>query len=230
MKKNLLKLVPILSLLAFFPLIAFAIPVDPAPACGSPGGLGKMICQIHQILNSIIPVLVALGLVYFVWGVVRYVIADGEEAKKKGKDIMVYGVIGFAVIIGLWGLVLMVVKTFDLEGTARIVSDTTCDLGPDPDFQKFIGYLTCMISGSVIPLIFALAVVMFVWGIVQFFLIGAGEEAKRAQGRQFMIWGVIALTVMLSIWGLVQIVGSTFGVGSVIPKVCPPTDPQCLSR
>lgn len=218
-------------MLAFFPLIAFAIPVEPVQACDSLAGLGKMICQIHQLLRAIVPVLFALGLVYFVWGVVRYVIADGEEAKKKGKDIMIYGVIGFAAIIGLWGLVYMIVTTFDLEGTAQIVSGPACELGNSPDFQKFLGYLTCMIGNSVIPLIFALAVAMFVWGVVNFFIISADEEAKRAQGRQFMIWGVIALTVMLSVWGLVRIVGVTFGIrGSPLPQVCPPGDNTCAQN
>jgi hypothetical protein len=70
---------------------------------------------------------------------------------------------------------------------------------------------------------------MFIWGVVQFFIIGADEESKRAQGKDFIIWGIIALTVMLCVWGLVRIVGGTFGLGnsSFIPQVCPPGDPAC---
>jgi hypothetical protein len=66
---------------------------------------------------------------------------------------------------------------------------------------------------------------MFVWGVVKFFFINADEEAKRAQGKQYMIWGIIALAVMLSIWGLVSILGATFGIktNSVLPQVTPPT-------
>ncbi len=78
--------------------------------------------------------------------------------------------------------------------------------------------VTCNISKFGIPLIFALALVSFIWGVVQFFIINADEEAKREQGKQFMIWGIVALTVMLSVWGLVRILGNTFGINtSVIP-------------
>src|ERR1035437_1041016 len=86
-----------------------------------------------------------------------------------------------------------------------------CALVTDPGFSgprfgNLVNYISCVISQSVIPLIFALAVVVFIWGVVQY-LMGAEEEYKRAKGRQFMIWGIIALTVMVSVWGLVQIVG-----------------------
>ncbi|KKS99987.1 MAG: hypothetical protein UW07_C0008G0019 [Candidatus Nomurabacteria bacterium GW2011_GWF2_43_8] len=226
MKKNLLKFGPIIILTILFPVVAFAIPVE--SGCSTLSGLGKTICQIRQILNAIIPVLIALGLVYFVWGVVRFVIADSEEVKKKGKDTMIYGVIGFAVIVGLWGLVNIVVNTFNLGGQAPkqellTVEGASCTLGDNSKLQDLLCYVTKIINDSIIPLIFAVALVAFVWGVVQFFFLNVNEEAKRAQGKQFMIWGIIALAVMLSVWGLVGILGNTFGIdGSFLPKVRPP--------
>lgn len=83
-------------------------------------------------------------------------------------------------------------------------------------------YLTCLIQRSVIPLIFAIAIVMFVWGAVNFFIISSGEEKKRQEGKQLMIWGIVALTVMLGVWELVAILGDTFGLNtSVLPSVQP---------
>ena len=90
---------------------------------------------------------------------------------------------------------------------------------PNPKFQDLLSYATCIISGAVIPLIFALAVVMFVWGVVQY-VINSDEEAKKAKGKQFMIWGIIALAVMVSVWGLVAILSNTFGIDTTfIPQV-----------
>jgi hypothetical protein len=80
------------------------------------GSLGGFFCKIGELLNSAIPVLVALGVVYFVYGVVTYVINDDEEAKQKGRDRILYGVIGLAVILSLWGLVYLVLNTFDISG------------------------------------------------------------------------------------------------------------------
>ena len=197
--------------------------------CVTTTGLENIICQTQLILSSIVPLLLSLGVVYFIWNVVRYVIADGEEAKKKGKDGIIYGIIGLAVITGLWGLVTLITNTFGLSGTSAPTLSTTgqsagCSaIISSSTIQNLLCYITGIINNAIIPLIFALAVAMFVWGVVNFFIINADEEAKRNQGKQFMIWGIIALAVMLSIWGLVGILGSTFGISSnVLPHVTPP--------
>jgi uncharacterized membrane protein YidH (DUF202 family) len=194
--------------------------------CSGKQGILNLICRAHQILNAIVPVLVALGVVYFVWGVVQYMIGGEEEAKKKGKDTILYGVIGLAVIVGIWGLVNIVVNTFGLGGqqpplpTVGSVSGT-CLREPKPTFQDLATYATCIITTSVIPLIFALAIAMFIWGVVQF-VINSDEEAKKTKGKQFMLWGIIALAVMVSVWGLVNILTDTFGIkGGFIPQVSP---------
>lgn len=94
-----------------------------------------------------------------------------------------------------------------------------CPLGSNPKFQDLAIYVTCIISKSIIPLIFALAIAMFVWGVVQY-VINSSEEAKKDKGRQFMIWGIIAITVMVSVWGLVSVLGNTFGLNTgFIPQV-----------
>ncbi len=215
----------ILSVMSFAPALTFALITD---RCIGLTGIGKFICQLQQILNSVIPLLIALGLVYFIWGVVRYVIADGEEAKEKGKDIMLYGVIGFAVIAGLWGLVNILVQTFDLNTAAPTLAplvvggEATCTITSSSKLQDVLCYVRSIINDSVIPFMFAVATVFFIWGAVKFFILNADEEAQRDQGRQFMIWGIVAIAVMLSVWGLVGILTSTFGIdGSVLPKVCP---------
>ena len=93
-----------------------------------------------------------------------------------------------------------------------------CFFNSDSRLGDLIDYVTCIISRSIIPLIFVLAFLMFIWGVVQY-VIGAQEEAQRQKGRDFMIWGVIALAVMFSVWGLVSILGNTFGINNVIPSV-----------
>jgi hypothetical protein len=94
-----------------------------------------------------------------------------------------------------------------------------CQLAQRPLFQDLLRYVSCIISGSVIPLIFALAMVMFIWGVVQY-VINSDEEAKKEKGKQFMIWGIIGLTVMFAVWGLVAIVGKTFNIDTTfIPQL-----------
>ena len=88
------------------------------------GTLLDIFCRIGQILNSIVPILIALAVVYFVWGVVSFVIANDEEAKTKGRDRIIFGIIGLAVIIGMWGLVNVLRNTFGLNNTTNITLPT----------------------------------------------------------------------------------------------------------
>lgn len=232
--KKILKSIALVSFLAFLPVVAFAdvtFSGNTGQTCTA-GGLGQVICLTQNILNSLVPLLLALAVVYFVWGVVRFMIADAEEAKTKGKNQIIYGIIGLAVIIGLWGLVNLVTSTFGLTDSSVNVptlqvtttaagAGSTCTI--PTNVQTLLGFFTCIINNSIIPFIFAVAIVMFIWGAVKFFIINADEEAKREQGKQFMIWGIIALAVMISVWGLVGILGSTFGIStSVLPHVTPP--------
>ncbi len=187
-------------------------------------------------MDSLLPLLIGLGVLYFIWGVVQYFIGDSEEAKKTGKDRIIYGIIGLAIIVSIWGLVNVVVKTFGLDsGAAPDVTNLVvqgndssgCNQIGTDTVADYLNYFTCVIGGSVIPFIFALAMVTFIWGVVKFFILGADEEAKREQGKQFMLWGIIALAVMISVWGLVRILGTTFGVKtSVLPTVQPSSSSQ----
>jgi hypothetical protein len=60
---------------------------------------------------------------------------------------------------------------------------------------------------------------LFFWGVVQY-VINDSEEAKKAKGRQFMIWGLIALFVMFTVWGIVKLLAATFGFDTgVLPKL-----------
>ena len=233
--KKLLKFIPkitfLMTFMALVPMVAFA-----DTSCSTATGLTGMICTINGILSSILPVLVALGVIYFVWGMVQYFIGDGEEAKKNGRERIIYAIIGLAVIIGMWGLVNILTVTFGIANSTApsglningSAGSSCSGLTSSSTFQNFLGYIVCIINSSVIPLIFALAVVMFIWGVVKFTIINANEEAKREEGRQYMLWGIIALAVMLSVWGLVGILGGTFNIGvKVLPQVCPPGATNC---
>ncbi len=195
----------------------------------------NILTKITNLFGQLLPVLISFGVLYFIWGVINYFIADSEEAKQKGRDTVVFGVIGLAVIVSVWGLVGLVNQTFGLSGSTGLLGqnaptnisnlapgvDGACSVGDT--FPDWLNYFTCIIGSSIIPFLFALAVVMFVWGTIKFFIIDVDEEAKREQGRQFMLWGIIALAVMVSVWGLVGVLTETFKIdGSVIPQVKPP--------
>jgi len=230
--KNFKKFIFVLIVSAL-PIVSFAQTTN-KPCDATVNNAGDILCRIGNILNMVIPFLVGLAVIIFVWGVILFVISDDEEAKTKGRDRIIFGIIGLAVIIGLWGLVRIVNTTFGIDNSSSkiavdfIQSNSTliqkasgnCDLSTiaHPKLGDVLNYGTCLISNSVVPLIFALAVLLFVWGVVQY-VINSDEEAKKEKGRQFMIWGIVALAVMVSVWGIVRIFGQTFNINYAIPQV-----------
>lgn len=105
--------------LSLSPVVVFA--ADPIILCSTGestktvGSLFSLFCRLGQIFGAVLPVLIALAVLLFVVGVVFYVIASDEAAKKKGRDRMIYGIVGLAVIIALWGLVTILTNTFGLS-------------------------------------------------------------------------------------------------------------------
>ncbi|MEK7589891.1 MAG: pilin [Patescibacteria group bacterium] len=71
--------------------------------------------------------------------------------------------------------------------------------------------------GTATPIIVALALIFFFYGLAKYIL-NSGDEEKRTEGKGIMIWGIIALFVMVSVWGLVNLLANTFEVndGSTI--------------
>jgi hypothetical protein len=72
--------------------------------------------------------------------------------------------------------------------------------------------VSTMLTDKVIPLLIVLATVVFLWGIVRYVTAG-GDEEKIKQGRNLMIFGIIALAIMISVWGIARLLTTTFGVG-----------------
>lgn len=90
--------------------------------------------------------------------------------------------------------------------------------GKIDSLTELINWFTCTLLDAVIPLLVALAVAAFVYGIIQYFLNPENEE-KRKAGKSYMFWGLITLFVMVSLWGIVGILSNTFldGADPVLP-------------
>ena len=67
------------------------------------------------------------------------------------------------------------------------------------------------ILNPIINLLFVLATLMFLWGMVQYVVGSQGDETKLKKGRQIMIWGIFGMFIMASAWGIVKILCQYFG-------------------
>ncbi len=74
--------------------------------------------------------------------------------------------------------------------------------------QNLSDSLIGVLNTVVVPVVFALAFIVFIWGVFQAFILNGTNEEKRQEGTKFVFWSIIGFVIMLSIWGLVNLVGS----------------------
>jgi hypothetical protein len=68
---------------------------------------------ITAILKPVVPFIVGMTVVYFLWGVVSYIKnAESADAREEGKQKMFYGIIALAVMLSFWGFALVLKATF----------------------------------------------------------------------------------------------------------------------
>ena len=83
-------------------------------------------------------------------------------------------------------------------------------------FKDFVGSGTTGIIGLlntvVIPIIFTLAFVAFIWGIVNAFIIHGADGTAQTKGRNMALWGLIGMVALFSIWSIVAMLLSTLGI------------------
>ena len=79
-------------------------------------------------------------------------------------------------------------------------------------------WIKCIILVAIIPLMFAAAFIIFLWGVLRF--MAAADSTKKDEGKKLIMAGLIGLFVMTSVWGIIKIVSTTLGIdASVVPAL-----------
>ena len=76
---------------------------------------------------------------------------------------------------------------------------------------------------TVIAVLFVLATVIFLWGVIQF-IASSGSEEGRKKAKGIMTWGIIGLAVMAAAWGVANILVDFFGVEGKTPTFVKPPE------
>ncbi len=85
--------------------------------------------------------------------------------------------------------------------------------------------LSTQIINPVIIFMMALAILIFIWGIIEFLMSqGGGEEKAIASGKQHIVWGLVGLVIMVGVFGIMRLIINTFGLTG--PKGAPIVLPQ----
>lgn len=77
--------------------------------------------------------------------------------------------------------------------------------------NKLITALVTNIINPVILVLFAVALLIFIWGVFQY-VRGASDPKARETGSQHILYGVIGLFIMLSAFAIVRVVLNSFSL------------------
>ena len=83
------------------------------------------------------------------------------------------------------------------------------------------------INNIIVPVLFAVAFIVFLYSVFKTFIVGQGSEEAKEQGKNLMLWGLIGFFVMVSVWGLVNILTGTVSFGNnAAPSTVPSSGVQ----
>src|SRR3989344_1015140 len=95
----------------FLPIAALAAQAD------------TIVINIRNLVNNVIPILLIVGTVVFLWGVILYLTAGADEEKRaNARSLMIYGLGGLFVMVAGWGIVNVLVGFTGTGGTGIPIS------------------------------------------------------------------------------------------------------------
>ncbi len=77
--------------------------------------------------------------------------------------------------------------------------------------NAFLAKVVAQVVNPLILLLAASAFVVFLWGVFEF-IVHAGDETKRAEGKSAIIWGLVGLVIIFGAYGIINIALGTFNL------------------
>ncbi|MEX2010199.1 MAG: hypothetical protein WD874_00110 [Parcubacteria group bacterium] len=94
------------------------------------------------------------------------------------------------------------------------------------NFKELIDIFIELIRAA-LPVIFGLALLVFLWGLAKFIFKVGGDEKAVEDGKNLMKWGIIALFILVSFWSILALVHGDLGFGAFgVPFLPPFLPPQ----
>lgn len=93
-------------------IISFSAVLIAAPMFAFAADAVSILTIVSRLLDFVIPILITLAVVYFIWGVIQYTVSTDEEAKKGARGKIISGLIGLFVIVAFWGIIALITNTF----------------------------------------------------------------------------------------------------------------------
>ncbi len=114
-------------------LISVILPLLAHAQSGGGGGGGspslvKLVQSGTKVLDALIPFAIGLGLVVFLFAIIKYVTAGSGEDKAAARNLMIYGIIALFVMVSVWGLVNFIGGALGIDQNAKVLAPSLPEL------------------------------------------------------------------------------------------------------
>ena len=72
-------------------------------------------------------------------------------------------------------------------------------------FQELVSFIVGFIN-ILIPALFGVLFLYIVWKIIDAWVLHAGDQSKREEGKRLVVTAVLVLVLMISTWGIVAMI------------------------
>ena len=78
--------------------------------------------------------------------------------------------------------------------------------------QKLFQNIPQFIDTTLIPFLFGMAFLVFVYNVIRYFIIGATNDKDRENAKNLAIYSVAAFVFLIIFWGIVNMLNSSLGL------------------
>lgn len=121
-----------------------------------------------------------------------------KETCKRYPEIMKKSLFGFSAVITLLWPVVSNAQLADGLGAGQ--------------FESLLINILAFANQILLPFIIGIGFLVFVWGVFVYFIVGGGDEEKRAQGRSFVVYSILGYVLIIIFYGVVNMIADSIGL------------------
>ena len=77
--------------------------------------------------------------------------------------------------------------------------------------QEYIIGITIFVNNVIIPFLFGLALLFFIWNAFRFFILGNKNGPDQENAKKLAFYGIGAFVFLVSLWGIINLLVSGLG-------------------
>lgn len=87
-------------------------------------GVTGLLLTVNNALNMLMGIAITAAIVVFFYGLISYLLKEGQEGKAAGLKVMFMGVLTIFVMVSIWGLVVLLQYSFGVNGRVNVTFPT----------------------------------------------------------------------------------------------------------